>query len=126
MSAARGQWTPAGPDCRWPAYEVYPASNWNYALVLGDEPEKCFEVIKRPGAIAEQPFTVASAPIELKAAAKKVPDWTEDELGMVGPIPASPVGSPEPVETVTLIPMGCGRLRISAFPMAAAGADKRR
>jgi hypothetical protein len=30
-----------------------------------------------------------------------------------------PVQSSEPVETVTLIPMGAARLRISAFPVIA-------
>ncbi len=35
----------------------------------------------------------------------------------------SPVKSSEPVETVTLIPMGCARLRISAFPVIGEGPD---
>ena len=43
-----------------------------------------------------------------------------DRLGRQCPAarqPASPVASAEPTETVTLIPMGCARLRLSAFPL---------
>jgi hypothetical protein len=36
---------------------------------------------------------------------------------MVGPVPASPAAGEGPVEEVALIPMGCARLRISAFPV---------
>ena len=36
---------------------------------------------------------------------------------MVGLLQQSPVRSDEPVETITLIPMGAARLRISAFPV---------
>jgi hypothetical protein len=35
---------------------------------------------------------------------------------MVGEVGAGPVRSSEPVEEITLIPMGAARLRISAFP----------
>jgi hypothetical protein len=37
----------------------------------------------------------------------------------------SPVRTAEPVETVTLIPMGCARLRISAFPVVTPSPDAR-
>jgi hypothetical protein len=74
--------------------------------------------------VAAQPFTPQAAPIELRAKAKKIPGWTIDELGLVGKLPDSPVQSGEPIETVTLIPMGAARLRISAFPVV--GGDARR
>ena len=41
----------------------------------------------------------------------------------MGKIQQSPVKSDEPTETVTLIPMGCARLRISAFPTIGTGPD---
>ena len=120
--SARGdsdQWVQTTRTDNWPAWEVYPTTAWNYALVLdAAAPARSFEVIRRPGPLAAQPFTIAAAPIELRAKAKKVPEWKQDELGLVGPVPQSPVASAEPPETITLIPMGCARLRISAFPAA--------
>ena len=43
--------------------------------------------------------------------------------GLVEEIQDSPAASNEPVETVTLIPMGAARLRISAFPTVGSGFD---
>ena len=45
------------------------------------------------------------------------------EAGLVGSLQDSPVRSDEPVAEITLIPMGCARLRISAFPTIGEGAD---
>ncbi|MCX5685467.1 MAG: transcriptional initiation protein Tat, partial [Planctomycetota bacterium] len=49
-----------------------------------------------------------------------------DRYGLAAVLQMSPVFTEQPVETVTLIPMGWARLRISAFPTAsaAAGANK--
>ena len=66
-----------------------------------------------------------SAPVQLRAKAKKIPAWKTDRLGLVGPLQDSPVKSREPEETVTLIPMGAARLRISAFPVISEAADAR-
>jgi hypothetical protein len=38
---------------------------------------------------------------------------------MTGELPASPVSSDQADEEITLIPMGCARLRISVFPVLA-------
>jgi hypothetical protein len=70
-----------------------------------------------------QPFTPATAPIELRAPAKQIPEWKLDTLGLVGKLQASPVKSDQPTETVTLIPMGASRLRITAFPVIGQGPD---
>jgi hypothetical protein len=51
----------------------------------------------------------------------KVPNWQPNPLGLIGEVQPSPVLSREPTETVTLIPMGAARLRISAFPWIGAG-----
>ena len=93
-------------------------------LVLLDarDPDASFEVHRKPGALAKQPFDVNAAPIEITAKARKIPAW-QMEGGLVGQLQQSPAKSAEPVETITLIPMGCARLRISAFPIVGDGAD---
>ena len=84
-------------------------------------PAKSFKLVKKPGPIAAQPFTPDTVPIELQAKARKIPGWKQDSLGLVGKLQPSPVKSDEPVETVTLIPMGAARLRISSFPVIGKG-----
>ncbi|MGI6419037.1 MAG: beta-L-arabinofuranosidase domain-containing protein [Thermoguttaceae bacterium] len=112
-----------GGTDKWPAWEIHPTTPWNYGLVLeGDDPAAALEVVRKPMPQG-QPFEATAAPIELKAKARKIPNWTLDHLGLVGPLAPSPVRSGEPLETVTLIPMGCARLRISAFPVIGAGPD---
>jgi hypothetical protein len=108
----------------WPAMDVYPSTPWNYGLVLDPaDPAKSFEVVHKPGELAAQPFTADSCPIEIHAKAKKIPNWMADKLNMVGTLQQSPIKSDEPVETVTLIPMGAERLRISQFPVIGDGPD---
>jgi hypothetical protein len=68
-----------------------------------------------------QPFKADAAPIELRAKAKRIPAWQKDHLGLVGKLQQSPAKSSEPTENVTLIPMGCARLRISSFPTIGSG-----
>ncbi len=109
---------------KWPAWEIHPETAWNYGLVLNEqEPASSFEVEHRDWHYNDQPFETLSAPIELSVQAKKIPAWQKDYLGLVGALQSSPVKSNEPIETVTLIPMGCARLRISAFPTIGSGPD---
>jgi DUF1680 family protein len=107
----------AGGTDAWPGYEVLPATPWNYGLVLsGNDPAGSLAVVARPWPPSDQPFETSAAPVQLQARARKIPGWQEDAQGLVGPLPLSPVASGEPEETVTLVPMGCARLRIAAFP----------
>jgi DUF1680 family protein len=109
-----------GPD-RWPNLELYAASPWNYGLVLDEaEPSRSFGVVKTSGPLADQPFDVDAAPIRLKAKARRIPQWKLDGT-IVGNLQPSPVQSKEPIEEVTLIPMGCARLRIASFPVIGNG-----
>ena len=109
-----------GGTDEWPAWEVRPRTPWNYGLVLDNrEPAEQFIVNKKCWPNDNQPFKFDVAPIELKAKASRISDWTADEMGAVGHIPQSPVKVSTPEEEITLIPMGCARLRISAFPTVA-------
>lgn len=105
----------------WPAYEIHPSTDWNYGLVLNDNAESSFEIENRPWPEDNFPFTTESAPIVIKAKAKKIPAWQLDKHGLAAVLKDSPVKSSEKEETVDLIPMGAARLRISAFPVIGDG-----
>jgi len=116
------RWQQYGDNSKWPNWEVYPDSPWNYGLIVDtDDPASSLRVFKREGAMADQPFTPDAAPIALKAKGKRIPQWTQESNGLVGAIQESPVQSNQPVEDIVLIPMGCARLRISAFPQISEG-----
>ncbi len=61
----------------------------------------------------------------LKSRGRRIPQWKLEPNGLVGVIQQSPVQSTEREEDITLIPMGCARLRISAFPIIGSGPDAR-
>jgi hypothetical protein len=102
----------------WPAWEIHPATPWNYGLVLdADEPARSFRVIERPWPESQMPFTHEGTPIALIAKARRIPEWRLDALGLAGLLQPSPVLTEEPAEEVRLVPMGAARLRISSFPV---------
>lgn len=111
-------WQKSADPAKWPAYDIYAASPWNYGLLVDEKhPEKSFAIIKRPWPKNNNPFTNANAPILLVAKGKQIPAWTIDATGLCGVLPQSPVQSNEKISTLTLVPMGGARLRISAFPV---------
>lgn len=116
------RWEKYGNSNAWPEWEVYPTTPWNYGLVLNSRnPSKSFEIVRKAGPIATQPFTHEGNPIELRAKARRIPAWQFDRHGLVAVLQPSPVRSEEPVESVTLVPMGAARLRISSFPVIGKG-----
>ncbi|SDT39848.1 DUF1680 family protein [Mucilaginibacter mallensis] len=111
-------WQADADQSKWPAYNIYPASSWNYGLLVDTQhPELSFKVIKKQWPKDDNPFTNANAPIELVAQGKQIPGWTIDQYGLCGVLPVSPVKTAEKVTKLTLVPMGGARLRISAFPV---------
>ena len=117
-------WQKNADASQWPSFEIFPTTPWNYGLVLdGGAAEDAFVVKKLPWPHDDFPFTLDSVPIEMLATARRIPQWTLDKYGLVAPLQASPVASEQPIETVTLIPMGAARLRISAFPVIGSGDD---
>ncbi len=116
------KWVKYGGTDKWPAYEVFPTTKWNYGLVVDlKDPSRSFKVTEKAGPLARQPFDLNGAPIELVAEGKLIPQWKMENNGMVGALQESPVETDEPVEKITLVPMGCARLRISAFPVIGNG-----
>ncbi|MFC8453440.1 RICIN domain-containing protein [Kitasatospora sp. NPDC057223] len=102
----------AGTDA-FPEYAVHATTAWNYGLAL-DAGALAFTA--STGTLPANPFTPATTPVRITAPARRIPEWQADGQHVVTPLQASPARSTSPVETVTLIPMGAARLRISAFP----------
>jgi hypothetical protein len=95
-------------------WEVFPTSQWNYALRVDPEaPSKTVAV--RETEVGDGPFTRRGAPVRLVVKARKLPQWQADD-GAANPLPQSPVMSDQPEETVTLFPYAAAKLRITAFP----------
>jgi hypothetical protein len=112
------KWQASADQTKWPAYDIYPASLWNYGLALNDQSiTSQFEIIKKAWPQNDFPFTQQNVPLMLKAKGKLIPGWTLDQYGLCGVLPASPVTVHTKEDTIELIPMGAARLRISAFPV---------
>jgi hypothetical protein len=112
------KWQAGADQSKWPAYDIYPASLWNYGLYVTDQPlADQFKIIKRQWPSDNFPFTQASTPIMIEAKGKIIPEWALDKYGLCDTLPASPVAVSTKEEIIELIPMGAARLRISSFPV---------
>lgn len=111
----------------WPGFEVWPASPWNYGLVLDpNKPERSIRLVATQSVRAgSQPFDWQAAPIQLRARARRIPNWGLDPNNLIQEVVPGPVRSDEPTEDVVLIPMGCARLRLTAFPLIGTGPGAR-
>jgi DUF1680 family protein len=115
------QWRRCGGTDQWPEWEVLPTSPSNYGLLVDREnPQASLRLGRVDEAIADQPWTLEAAPIEIKTHGKRIPQWgLENET--VEQLQPSPVKSGQPQEEITLIPLGCARLRIACFPTIGEG-----
>lgn len=113
------RWQENADPKKWPSYEIYPGSDWNFGLLLekNGNTSASFEIIKKDWPKDNNPWTIDAAPIVLKANGKKINSWVIDQYGLCGILPQSPVVTEEPNTTLSLVPMGAARLRISAFPV---------
>jgi hypothetical protein len=117
-AVADAKWQETADPAKWPTFEIYPASAWNYGLLLNKaNPAESFTVEKRAWPKDNNPFTNTNAPVMLMAKGKQIPDWKIDQYGLCGLLPVSPVKTEEPQTNLTLVPMGGARLRISSFPV---------
>jgi uncharacterized protein len=104
-------------------FSVYPEGNWNYGLLdsVVKAPAKAVEVKMTKPVGDDFVWNLAHAPIELKVLGKEIPDWKV--VNDVAPQPVTArdglyMGRVEgKVEELTLIPYGCTKVRIVAFPV---------
>ncbi|MHC4637109.1 MAG: beta-L-arabinofuranosidase domain-containing protein [Planctomycetota bacterium] len=95
-------------------WEVYPRSDWNYALDVA--PDSIVEdVVFIEKTVGPMPFSPKGAPVEAHVRGVKVPAW-KMVMASCGETPTSPVNIEGPLEKLTLIPYGCTNLRITEFP----------
>lgn len=99
-----------GPASDW---EIFPTTPWNYGLVLDASSAERLRVDERP--VGDVPFSPKSPAVAIHVTGRKVPEWQLEE-GSAGTLPRSPVMSSEPDETLTLVPYGSARLRVTVFP----------
>jgi len=105
----------AGTD-QWPAFDIFAETAWNYGLDVDPaNPAGSFRIEPNPVPVPVDGSFTQHSP-RIKAKARRIPAWTLDRRGLVNEVAPGPVKSKEPVEEVTLIPMGAARLRITAFP----------
>ncbi|RFM27904.1 hypothetical protein DXN05_14120 [Deminuibacter soli] len=107
-------------------YSVYPANDWNYGL-LEDAVEKPGEEMRvESGAPVNAAFVwnLDHAPLQIKVPARTIPGWKA-----VNGVSEQPVNDRTGVyrgkvsnktEDVTLVPYGCTKVRVVAFPVVAA------
>jgi uncharacterized protein len=91
-------------------WQITPSTDWNYAVEVGE----CAANVVEHG-VGNVPFNVKNPPVVLEVKGRRDPRWTMRE-NSAGPVPLSPVSSTEPLRTLTLVPYGAAKLRITAFP----------
>lgn len=116
-AAQDSQWQVSVDSDAWPAFEILPATQWNYGLVLDSEkPADSFEVKQHDWPTDNYPFASHSVPIELRCSARSIPNWKTDLTGLCAPLQDSPIYADTDEQRISLIPMGAALLRISAIP----------
>jgi hypothetical protein len=95
-------------------WQVFPSSQWNYALAVNEKTIGQAPVTERP--VGPSPFSLKEAPVTVRVEARRLPSWRAID-GAADPVPQSPVSSEEPQESVTLVPYAAAKLRVTAFPV---------
>lgn len=93
----------------FPAYDITPASPWNYALSA--DARISVDSIK----VEKYPWFPENTPVRLKVMAYRVPSWKM--TGRSTPALPNPGFSVEEnAEEIVMVPSGCTRIRLTALP----------
>ncbi len=104
-------------------WSVYPQGDWNFGLLQQavKTPAESMEVkVLRPVG-SDFVWNLAHAPVEIIVPARKIPSW--QLAGDVAPLPVTDRHGlykgfvSDSIEKITLIPYGCSKVRVVAFPV---------
>ena len=94
-------------------WQVFPKSSWNYALQVNEANAATLAPIETP--VGARPFASADVGVRLQVPVKRLDAWRSEDG--VAPAPApSPAMTNNPEESLTFIPYGSAKLRVTAFP----------
>jgi uncharacterized protein len=91
-------------------WQIEPSRPWNYALALG----ACDAAVKEEP-IGDVPFDVNHPAVTLEVHGRQLPQWIAAD-NSAGALPVSPVTSQQPLQSLTMVPYGAAKVRITAFP----------
>ncbi len=91
-------------------WQIEPSRPWNYALALG----ACDATVKEEP-IGDVPFDVNHPAVTLEVHGRQLPQWIAVD-NSAGALPVSPVASQQPLQSLTMVPYGAAKVRITAFP----------
>lgn len=117
------RWEKGYEEAEGEYFSVFPTKDWNYGLLQKavENPSESLEVKKVKPVTDDFVWNLQNAPIEIIAPAKKIPGWTI--VDDVAPQPVTDRGGlyrgevDHSEEEVTLVPFGCTKIRIVAFPV---------
>jgi rhamnogalacturonyl hydrolase YesR len=116
------KWVKATDEKEGDYYSVYPQGPWNYGLLEAQVKDPAQLQVKKVRPVTNDfVWNLAHAPIEITAAAKQIPGWTL--YNDTAPTPVTERSGiykgkvNDQVEKITLIPYGCTKVRVVAFPV---------
>jgi hypothetical protein len=117
------QWEKGHDEEESDYFSVYPKDDWNYGLPekIIQTPAQYLQVSKVKPAATDFVWNLEHAPVTITTTGKKIPEWK-----LVDDVAPQPVTDRNGVykgkvsdkeEVITLVPYGCTKVRIVAFPV---------